>query len=1455
MKIKSPILIVISLFFFINTKAQDSFNLPFIDNFEETITNDAVFKKWTTENLSGWQYWHLIFGGGNGGQCLRFENCDNNQDDWLITKPIDCSGIENIKVNFDILYNGQGPKPELLYTNSYNGNSSESNWTTLNYTLGPNEGIWHSVGEIVFTPGSNVLYLAFHYESVPDNALYCLLDNFSIKGFKPVVYVKTGETDHFEFYTNIKSESDYWLQIKDALENNYKKYSGHWNVPGLKNFMDENIKTKVYYTEEQNIEFTSSEILNIKSGSFNRSTYSIFLSPLNYPEKQSYYGTLEGLAVNTFAAYAVKHRIIRDGLEDYLPPYFIEGFGLYEQGYRPNRDSVISYLERLPQHLTHNDFLSFRNFHATSEKDILTAYFEWSALFCGYKGIYWQYGTFPETFRNFLYYFYTCSDTIQIKKRDQSENFDIYCSVRDTMYTDSMKVWLERTRAFYIDSFQMDINVRYPLLLMYDEKTGMDLTGYDDFNGGSASICISPNSFWSGLDGYNWLLAHEFGHIFNSLMYSNFPSGFHHEGMANLSGFYMDGGAHLDDQWKIEAVFENYQKKYHREPTLDEFITDPDGLIDCYYFGFEFFRFLIKHEGHLKIKEFFNNGLDWTVFTMSYEEIEEGFKEYLWQINAQRDYNEPEIIQNAGISVPKGASKIITSSNLQGKDNEIDDTKLFYIIETYPTMGELVNLDKPGVMITRFSESDLKANKIQYINTSNESYRDYFTFTLTDGTFFPSNIRFNIQILDSNYSFTDSSQFFIFYSNLENAQEYWNEISEKADNWYLELCSYWDRPGTPFIFNRDKKTEIILTDDSSFKNQSGMDLPDWKCCFFENEGKIITKLPTQDNIVYENTYSTLVKNILGQYMLNKHFNGNIDQYFQEAFGLYYSGFRPDKEEVVNTLNNLGRIPLLSDIESINNLNTLQQKILFTTYMESKVLQDSYQGLYPGNEALWQNHLKYYYQASNESRMSLHKPSMNFDFYCIPRDTIFLDTIAQRLEYLFDHYTSLFKLDINNRFNVIIFPDKETANGLNGGEYSIGSAHGGDNFNMLSPYLSENSMKSASGGLVAHEFWHVIHFHMRPYNGYPNGQFIMEGMADYMPVGTIDMRTENDLWKIQEVFYNYSSQLGRDPTLKDIMENPQTIEPYLFGQLFFNYLIPNIADYPEVKNFFMGRCDWSAFNFSYEEIDRGYITYLKSLVNYIPGGNIIDIPFEEKFDNFHNGWTTPVYSIQDNWQIDDNGVGQSKCARFYTYSEKNAAIESWLITPALNTRETEKIVFSFEYKTYGNNIELEILYTDNFNGNIIDSDWKYLETLSKTQSFDWVKTNEITIENVPDTFFIGIKYKAAGQQHDQTFIDNFKVSASFTNIEKALQSEDLFKIYPNPLSEESVVSFITRNTSYVNLSVFDIQGRKIATILNEELLPGKYTLPIRKYIKNNGLYYCRLSTENKISTIKLILNKK
>ena len=491
--------------------------------------------------------------------------------------------------------------------------------------------------------------------------------------------IKVEESAHFEFYTYETTNIDNWLGIKDNLEKQYEKYCGYMNIPGLNNIFDSSKKIKVYLLNRTDISLVNSSTPSWKKGFSDRSTYSLYLDKsILQTDEYNYYGGLNGLAANTFAVLTMKNRIARDN-NNYVDhndyDFYLEGFGLYEQGYRPNRDSIISFRDKHPGELTPEIMFDFKNIPNSSEKDILASYAEGQIVMLGYNADY------TPAWNVFLTYFYDTTDEVQIKKYGVSEHFDIYCSSRDIQYIDSIKAWLERTREYYVDTFQITLNERYPFIMFYDNKTGADFTGHTSFNGGEGRACISPTNFYDGIKGYPTLVSHEYGHEFNRYLYYYFPTGFFHEGMAVYSS-YMQGYTIAHNVLGVAGIkpfFENFKKTFGHEPTLDEFMKNPyiDSYgyeIDPYFYGCEFIQFLHLTYSYLKIKEFFNKGIDFSVFSQPYTEIESGYINYLKQLGGMEPLH---------ITSPVTSDNFISNSTIQIKWNaetSIENVKIEYSI-------------------------------------------------------------------------------------------------------------------------------------------------------------------------------------------------------------------------------------------------------------------------------------------------------------------------------------------------------------------------------------------------------------------------------------------------------------------------------------------------------------------------------------------------------------------------------------------------------------------------------------------------------------------------------------------------------------------------------------------------------------------------------------------------------
>ncbi len=77
-------------------------------------------------------------------------------------------------------------------------------------------------------------------------------------------------------------------------------------------------------------------------------------------------------------------------------------------------------------------------------------------------------------------------------------------------------------------------------------------------------------------------------------------------------------------------------------------------------------------------------------------------------------------------------------------------------------------------------------------------------------------------------------------------------------------------------------------------------------------------------------------------------------------------------------------------------------------------------------------------------------------------------------------------------------------------------------------------------------------------------------------------------------------------------------------------------------------------------------------------------------------------------------------------------------------------------------------------------------------------------------------------------------------------------FPNPFNPTTTIRFQTANSSFVTLKVFDLLGREVATLANEEMKPGSYERVFNGASLASGVYLYRLNAGVSSQTRKLLL---
>ncbi len=91
--------------------------------------------------------------------------------------------------------------------------------------------------------------------------------------------------------------------------------------------------------------------------------------------------------------------------------------------------------------------------------------------------------------------------------------------------------------------------------------------------------------------------------------------------------------------------------------------------------------------------------------------------------------------------------------------------------------------------------------------------------------------------------------------------------------------------------------------------------------------------------------------------------------------------------------------------------------------------------------------------------------------------------------------------------------------------------------------------------------------------------------------------------------------------------------------------------------------------------------------------------------------------------------------------------------------------------------------------------------------------------------------------------------------------ELFQNYPNPFNPATIIKFTIPEHNFVTLKVFDLLGREIATLVNEEKSPGIYEAKFDARLSNrqgsnlaSGIYIYRLKAGTFTSSKKFVLMK-
>jgi hypothetical protein len=84
--------------------------------------------------------------------------------------------------------------------------------------------------------------------------------------------------------------------------------------------------------------------------------------------------------------------------------------------------------------------------------------------------------------------------------------------------------------------------------------------------------------------------------------------------------------------------------------------------------------------------------------------------------------------------------------------------------------------------------------------------------------------------------------------------------------------------------------------------------------------------------------------------------------------------------------------------------------------------------------------------------------------------------------------------------------------------------------------------------------------------------------------------------------------------------------------------------------------------------------------------------------------------------------------------------------------------------------------------------------------------------------------------------------------------DLDPPYPNPFNASVIINYFVPHHAQIRLSIYDILGREIETLLSGAQMAGSYSTAWDATRFSSGMYFCRLQSDQTVLTAKLLLMK-
>jgi len=205
-----------------------------------------------------------------------------------------------------------------------------------------------------------------------------------------------------------------------------------------------------------------------------------------------------------------------------------------------------------------------------------------------------------------------------------------------------------------------------------------------------------------------------------------------------------------------------------------------------------------------------------------------------------------------------------------------------------------------------------------------------------------------------------------------------------------------------------------------------------------------------------------------------------------------------------------------------------------------------------------------------------------------------------------------------------------------------------------------------------------------------------------------------------------------------------------------------------------------------------------------------------------------------------------------------------------TKDGEQIIYGSGYS----HLDSVKITAPKFYGGIIEVKYDYiLEKEKRDNFFNSLNASVIKADTIKDIQKIdelwsiqnrsidSVVYEENRSQDRFGYVNTYRffeqgnrIITSINKVEPIPSYYVLMNNYPNPFNPSTTISYQLPKQSKVTIRIFDILGREVATIVNEEKLAGIYSVLFEGNNLSSGIYFYQLNADDIILTKKFVLMK-